>query len=94
MKKRMVLMLTVMVVFIAGIGLVKFMQIRAAIAQYASYQPAPEAVTTIVAEQETWPSTRRAIGTLVAEQGVDVSADLPGVVNRITFTSGRPVHRG
>jgi len=87
-------MLTVMVVFIAGVGLVKFMQIRAAIAQYASYQPAPEAVTTIVAKQETWPSTHRAIGTLVAMHGVDVSADLPGVVNRITFVSGRPARAG
>jgi membrane fusion protein, multidrug efflux system len=94
MKKRMILMLTVMVVFIAGVGLVKFMQIRAAIAQYASYQPAPEAVTTIVAKQETWPSTHRAIGTLVAMHGVDVSADLPGVVNRITFVSGRPARAG
>jgi membrane fusion protein (multidrug efflux system) len=90
----MILMLTVMVVFIGGVGLVKFLQIRAAIAQYASYQPAPEAVTTIVAEQETWPATRRAIGTVVAMQGVDVAADLPGVVTKVAFVSGRPAHQG
>src|SRR5881409_1902942 len=94
MKKRMVLMLAVMVVFIATIGLVKFMQIRAAMAQGASYQPPPEAVTTIVASVEKWPATLNAIGTVAAVHGVTVSADLPGLVETIAFDSGRTVHEG
>ena len=40
-----------------GLGAVKFLQIQAAIAQAASFQPPPEAVTTIVARQEQWPAT-------------------------------------
>ena len=55
----------------------KFKQIQAAIAQGAAFQPPPEAVTTIVAQQETWPATLNAIGTVAAVQGVTVSADLP-----------------
>jgi len=94
MKKRMILMLTVMVLFVGAIGLLKFMQIRAAIAQGASWSPPPEAVTTIVARTELWPSTHRAIGSVVAVQGVDVSADLPGVVDRISFVSGRSARKG
>src|SRR5262245_36538862 len=94
MKKRMLLMLTAMVLFVGAIGLVKFIQIRAAIAQGASWAPPPEAVTTIVARRELWPSTHRAIGTVVAVQGVDLSADLPGVVERISFVSGRPAAKG
>src|SRR3989442_13372891 len=94
MKKRMVLMLAVMVVFIATIGLVKFMQIRAAMAQGASYQPPPEAVTTIVAREEKWPATLNAIGTVAAVHGVTVSADLPGIVEAIAFDSGRMVNAG
>src|SRR3989442_597439 len=94
MKKRMVLMLAVMVVFIATIGLVKFMQIRAAMAQGASYQPPPEAVTTIVASVEKWPATLNAIGTVAAVHGVTVSADLPGIVETISFDSGRRVNEG
>ena len=47
-----------MAVFIAVIGFVKLTQIRAAIAQGAAFQPPPEAVTTIVAAQAEWPTTR------------------------------------
>jgi membrane fusion protein (multidrug efflux system) len=94
MKKRMALMLTIMVAFIATIGLVKFMQIRAAVAQGASYQPPPEAVTTIVTSNETWPATLNAIGTVAAVHGVTVSADLPGIVEAISFDSGRRVNAG
>src|SRR5690348_15428579 len=94
MKKRMALMLVVMVAFIATIGVVKFMQIRAAMAQGASYQPPPEAVTTILARAEKWPSTLSAIGTVAAVHGVTVSADLPGIVETIAFDSGRRVRAG
>jgi membrane fusion protein (multidrug efflux system) len=94
MKKRMFIMLAVMGLFIVTIGLVKFFQIRAAIAQGSSFQPPPEAVTSIVAQQQQWPGTLSAIGTVEAVHGVTVSADLPGVVERIDFTSGRPVRAG
>jgi membrane fusion protein (multidrug efflux system) len=63
-------------------------------AQGASFQPPPEAVTTIVAQQEQWPITLNAIGTMAAVQGVTVSADLPGTVTRIAFESGRSVRQG
>ncbi len=94
MKKRMILMLASMLVFIAAIGGVKFMQIRSAIAVYASFQPPPEAVTTIVARQERWPATLGAIGTVAAVRGVIVSADLPGIVEKIGFDSGARVKAG
>jgi membrane fusion protein (multidrug efflux system) len=94
MKKRMALMLFVLAVFVAAVGTLKFRQVRAAIAQSASFQPPPEAVTTIVAREEPWPANLTAIGTVVAVHGVTVSADLPGVVDRITFESGRRVAEG
>jgi membrane fusion protein, multidrug efflux system len=94
MAKRMILMLALTVLVIAALGFVKFRQIQTAIAQGASFQPPPEAVTTIVAEQEGWPSTLTAIGTIAAVQGVTVSADLPGTIDRIAFESGTPVHQG
>ena len=94
MVKRMFLMVAVMLVFIAVLGFVKFQQIQTAIAKGAAFQPPPAAVTTIVAAQEGWPATLRAIGTMAAVQGVTVSADLPGIVKRITFESGRAVREG
>ena len=94
MVKRMFLMLAVMLIFIAALGFVKFQQIQTAIAKGAAFQPPPAAVTTIVAAQEEWPATLSAIGTMAAVQGVTVSADLPGTVDRITFESGRAVREG
>ena len=94
MAKRMILMLAVMVAIIGALGFVKFRQIQTAIAQGAAFQPPPEAVTTIVAQQEEWPSSLSAIGTMAAVQGVTVSADLPGTVDRIAFESGRSIRQG
>ena len=93
MKKRMFLMLAVVIVFLAVIGSMKFFQIKAAMAQ-GGYQPPPEAVTTVVTRMEPWDQTLNAIGTVVAVNGVTVSADLPGVVEAIAFDSGRSVSKG
>ena len=94
MKKRMFLMLLVVAVFLAAIGSLKFFQIRGAMAQGSSFQPPPEAVTTVVASQETWPASVSAIGTVTPVQGVTVSADLPGIVEKIAFASGGAVRAG
>jgi membrane fusion protein (multidrug efflux system) len=94
MAKRLILMLTLTFLFIGALGFVKFKQIQTAIAQGAAFQPPPEAVTTIVANQEEWSGTINAIGTVAAVQGVTVSADLPGTVDRISFGSGQSVRAG
>src|SRR3954471_4089713 len=94
MWKRKLVMLTATLIIVAGLGFVKFKQIQTAIAEGAAYQPPPEAVTTIVAAEEQWPETLSAIGTVAAVRGVTVSADLPGVVDRITFDSGHAVREG
>jgi membrane fusion protein, multidrug efflux system len=93
MKKRMALMLTVVIVFLAVIGLFKYFQIKKAMAM-GSFTPPPEAVTTVIANQEAWNATVKAIGTVAAVQGVTVSADLPGVVDQINFQSGKSVRKG
>src|SRR5438093_5744469 len=94
MKKRMFVMLAVVIAFVAIIASVKTFQIKAAIAQGSSYQPPPEAVTTVVAQQEEWNTTLHAIGSVAAVNGVTVSADLPGVIAAIMFDSGRSVNKG
>jgi membrane fusion protein (multidrug efflux system) len=94
MIKRMIVMLVLAMAIIAGLGFVKFRQVQTAIAQGASFQPPPVAVTTIVAKQEKWPATLDVIGTAAAVQGVTVSADLPGTVDKIYFESGQAVKTG
>lgn len=93
-RSKMLKMAGAMALVVFALGTLKFLQIRAAMAEYAAYVPPPEAVTTVVASLEPWPSTLRAIGTVAAVQGVTVSADLPGVVEAIAFESGAPVRSG
>ena len=94
MAKRMIGMLAVTLALVAALGFVKFKQIQTAIAQGAAFQMPPEAVTTIVAAEEAWPSTLSAIGTVAAVRGVTIAADLPGTVEKITFDSGQAVREG
>jgi len=94
MKKRMTITLSVLLIFVAAIGTVKFLQIKAAIAQGAAWQPPPEAVTTVAAQVEHWSSSMSAVGSVYAVHGVTVSADLPGIVQKIEFESGRHVNAG
>jgi len=94
MKKRMILMLVTVIVFVATLGGIKYRQVQAAISQYSSFQPPPEAVTTVIARRQQWPANLSAIGSVAAAQGVTVSADLPGIVSRIDFESGKAVRQG
>ncbi len=94
MAKRIVLLLAVVGLVLGTLGAVKLYQIRAAIAEGASFQPPPQAVTTVRALQEHWPAVISAIGTVTAVHGVTVSADLAGVVESISFDSGHAVRKG
>jgi membrane fusion protein, multidrug efflux system len=94
MLKRMILMLVVVLALLGGLGFFKYRQISAAIAQGKSFAPPPTAVTTLVAKHETWPATFNVIGTAQAIQGVTVSADLPGTIDKINFESGQQIKAG
>jgi len=94
MSRRMVVTLLGAAVLVAVLGSFKVRQIQTSMAMAASFQPPPEAVTTLVVSEDHWPATLNAIGTVTAVHGVTVSADLPGVVESIAFDSGRMVEAG
>ena len=94
MAKRMVIVLLLMAALIGGLGFVKYRQVESAIAAGASFQIPPTSVSTVIAKKETWPTTLSVIGTAAAVQGVTVSADLPGTIDKIHFESGQTVHEG
>ena len=60
MAKRMLLMLALTVVVVAGLGFTKYDRIEAA--THMVMQPPAEAVTTIVTKREKWPATVNVIG--------------------------------
>lgn len=94
MAKRMFVVLLLMAALIGGLGFIKYRQVETAIAAGAHFQIPATSVTTVIAKRETWPSTLSVIGTAAAIQGVTVSADLPGTVDKIHFESGQAVHEG
>lgn len=94
MAKRMIVMLVLMALVISGLGALKLRQFQAMADAYAAMQPPPDAVTTVVAAREEWPVALSAIGTVAPVQGVTVAADLPGLVERIAFDSGKTVRKG
>jgi membrane fusion protein (multidrug efflux system) len=77
-----------------ALGGIKFFQVRKAIVQYASFSPPPQVVTSLIAKEEEWVPALRAVGSTAAVQGVTVSTDEPGIVQKINFESGQTVKVG
>ena len=94
MNKRMVQMLAIVVVIVGLLGFMKYRQISAAIAANKGFQMPPEAVTTVVAQSAQWSASLDAVGSVAPVQGVLLSADLAGVVDKINFRSGAHVRAG
>jgi membrane fusion protein (multidrug efflux system) len=83
-----------MLVVILVLGLVKFIQIRIAIAEHASFAPPPEAVTTIKVGSSSWRDNFKTIGSFAAINGATLSTQESGNVVRLGFQSGSRVNEG
>src|SRR5688572_19508126 len=94
MWKRMLIMLLLVIVAIAGIAYLKYRNIQAGIAMGAAFAPPLSAVTTVVVKSQTWQPTLRAVGSMKAVNGVTISTDLAGIVSEIAFESGTQVKKG
>ncbi len=74
--------------------LVKFTQIFSMIQAGKSFVPPPEAIGAFTAETQEWPNTFTAMGTVEADEGINVSAEVAGKVQKILFKSGEQVKAG
>ena len=83
-----------LLVVVGTLGGVKAAQIGSMIKAGKSFVPPPESVASAKVETVEWAATRAGIATLVAVQGVTLSAELPGLVREIGFQSGTSVKRG
>ena len=93
MIKRIITIVGLLVV-VGILGGIKGLQIERMIAQGKQFSPPPEPVTTAVARKETWESLLTTVGSLEAVQGVIVTAELSGKVERIGFEPGTKVKTG
>jgi membrane fusion protein (multidrug efflux system) len=92
MKKKIIIAIIGLVVLTGIIGGIKGLQISFMISQ--KQQPAPEIVTAAVPHTETWETVLTSVASLVAVQGVMVSAELAGKVVNIAFEPGTMVKAG
>lgn len=86
-----------LLILVAGLGGIKVAQISSLVQMGKAMEaagPPPEAVSTAIAEELAWEGTLSSIGSVVAEQGVVVSAEVPGTVSRLAFESGDTVKKG
>lgn len=94
MTKKIFLTLAGLLLLIGALVGVKLLQFQAMFAAGASFEPPPEPVTTIAVKQDLWQPALNAIGSVVAAQGVTLSAEEAGTVRRIAFESGATVREG
>jgi membrane fusion protein, multidrug efflux system len=94
MTKRMVIMLAAVAVVFGGIF--GFQVFKAAMIKkfISAMGSPPQTVSTIKAGYSEWQSKVEAIGSLRAVLGADLSLEVAGVVDTITFNSGDEVAQG
>ena len=94
MKKRMAIMLILVIIIFGGVvGFYFFKQslMKKFLSQYA---PPPVSVTTTVAKAMVWRPQLTAIGTLKAQQSIEVTPEIAGKIIHIDFASGEYVKQG
>jgi membrane fusion protein (multidrug efflux system) len=93
MTKRMVIMLLIVGVLFGGIFGFRAFQARMT-KKFMTFQPPPSVVTAIKAESVPWQPQLKAVGSLRAVRGVDVTSEIAGLVLSILFQSGEEVKEG
>jgi membrane fusion protein (multidrug efflux system) len=88
----MLIMLACVLALIAALALGFYLHIRQMIA--SSPKPGPQTVSTVKVEALAWQPELSAVGTLSAVRGVDVSAEIVGMVREVNFKSGQDVKAG
>ncbi|MFA7822130.1 efflux RND transporter periplasmic adaptor subunit [Aeromonas dhakensis] len=91
--RRMLIMLGVVLVVVLALAAYKGFSIYQQIQMFSAPQPAIS-VSAAHAEEQPWQGRLPAIGTLKAFQGVDLAAEVEGIVREVMFESGQKVTQG
>jgi membrane fusion protein (multidrug efflux system) len=84
----------IVVVIVGAIVGVKALQFRAIGAAFAAQAVPAERVNAVAVQREHWESIVSSVGSVVAVQGTQVSAEAEGVVRAIRFEAGSVVRAG
>ena len=95
MVKRFLIAAIIVGLFLGGVGYFNLVFKPKMIGEFmAKMVPPPATVTAEAAKSERWTDRVRAIGTLVAIEGVDVAPQVGGTVTDYFFDSGHDVEKG
>lgn len=94
MKTRLLPTLIAAVVIFGAIFGYKYLAIRRAMAAQAGQVRPPTTVSAAAAQEETWPRSLNAVGTIASFRGILVRNEIEGAVRTIAFTSGAYVEAG
>jgi membrane fusion protein, multidrug efflux system len=94
MTKKIFLTILGLIIVVGVLAGIKVLQIRKMIETGKHVVMPSEVVTVAVAQKSAWESTLDSVGSLVAVQGVTVSAELAGKVVQIAFEPGAKVKAG
>ncbi len=93
MIKRLILVILLLVVMFGGIFGWKYFQGQKMAAMMAA-PPPPATIASAEVQVETWQPFLYSVGSVVATQGVFVTTEVPGQVEKILFESGHQVAAG
>jgi len=88
----MLIMLGCVLVLIGVIALGKYLQIRKMMASQP--QPTLATVTTTKVTATEWQPQLTSVGTITAYRGIDVSSEVPGLIQEVKFKSGQNAKKG
>ncbi|MEJ2177180.1 MAG: efflux RND transporter periplasmic adaptor subunit [Gammaproteobacteria bacterium] len=94
MKKAIFLSMTGCVLLFGLLAAVKYDQIDTLIKSGEGMQPPPETVSSFTVKRLDRENTLSSVGTLESVRGVTLTADIPGRVVEVAFTSGIEVNKG
>ncbi|MBZ4194610.1 MAG: efflux RND transporter periplasmic adaptor subunit [Candidatus Contendobacter sp.] len=94
MIKKVFFTLASLLLLIGALAGTKVFQFKTMFAADDAAAPPPETVTTAEVKPDTWQPTLSAVGSVVAVQGVMLSAEEAGTVRNIAFESGATVKTG
>jgi len=94
MFKRNFIFILLLLLVLAGLAYYKYHQIQQGMAMMAAGAPPPTSVEVTEAKSVQWQPQISAVGTLTALEGIDVSNEVEGIVEKIHITSGQQVKVG
>ena len=92
-KSIIIAIVAVLVIFVI-LAATKGTQIFSLVQAGKTFVPPPETVGAFTAEQQDWPNTFTAMGTVEADEGINISSEVAGKVQKILFKSGEQVKAG